>query len=673
MTYNLAKKYLKESKNLSKVKEFLNEASKAYYNTDKVIITDIQYDELYKMYVDITGDEFIGSEPNSKKGTINVSHDYKNLVGTLRKARNLSEIDEYLDKYFKVKLNQYNIRLSLKYDGNSVTIEYDENGNVIKALTRGRDGKGKDLTNVFKTFKKDSLFFENGEYAIKYEVIITYDNYNKICEEFEEEYANPRSLVSGILGSDDAYKYKDYLTLVPLEMRVKEDGESICFEDGLKKLYESEPVFHQDPNNLYSFYSSNIVVKNKKEAKEKITEYYNHVNEIRSELPFMIDGIVVDFLNEKIIENYFYDPKGFIPEHSFAVKLPYLEAIGVVNDIDFCVGNSGRITPRIWFTGIDGTPICFNGTEHTKQQISNYKRFKELNLGKGSKILVTYNNDCLSYITKLDVPENKKIKPFEYCDECPSCGGDVYIIENSKGEETLTQCENPNCPSRILGKIENYLVGIDVKGIKINTIEKLFEDKVFKDISSIYTFNKSEAAKSIGKKNAENMYNAIKENIPYDYEMIGSLTIDKIGRENAKVICKKYSLEELMNMSENNMKKNIRELDGFSDLKTKYFVEGFKQNKNILEFLMKNVNHKTYKNEFKNIGEGLKIVFTGFRNKGWEFELEKQGHKVTSSVSGKTNLVVYGDEPGATKMNKAKELNIETIYIDEFKERFNLS
>ena len=104
---------------------------------------------------------------------------------------------------------------------------------------------------------------------------------------------------------------------------------------------------------------------------------------------------------------------------------------------------------------------------------------------------------------------------------------------------------------------------------------------------------------------------------------------------------------------------------------TNLFVKGFFENYEIIEKIIKRP-YKKLKDEFKNIENGEKIVFTGFRNKGWELQLERMGHKVTSSVSGKTNLLVYGDEPGATKMNKAKELGIPIMHFNEFKEKYNL-
>lgn len=675
ISFNKAKEILtkKASKYYVYVENLLNKASEAYYNSDEVILTDNEYDEIYKMFNLITGKEIIGAKPNSNKGTISVEHEYKNLVGTLRKARNLNEIDEYLKKYFSIKQDEYNIRLSLKFDGNSVTIQYDENGKVLKALTRGRDGKGKDLTKAFSKdkFNLNSLMYEDSEFAIKYEVIISYDNYNKICETFNEDYANPRSLVSGILGSDDAYKYIDYLTLVPLELRLKDNNGEIKFSNNKKELFEEE-IEEFYPNNYYSEYSRKIVAKDYNDAYTQIKSYYNYVNEIRSDLPFMIDGIVIDFLDKPIIEKYFYDPRGFIPEHSFALKLPYLEAIGYVTDIDYCAGNSGRITPRIHFAQKDGSPIIFNGTEHTKQQISNYKRFKELNLGIGSKVLITYNNDCLSYITKIVCKENDEITPFKYIDKCPICNSKIEIIKNKDGEETLTECVNPNCPSRILGKLENYFIRMDMKGIKINTIETLFNDKVITDIKSLYSIDWDKASNSIGEKMAEKLKNTIESKKFYDYEILGSLSIEKISIETTKLICKEYNLKELMEFYDNNtLYDKIVKLNGFSKTKTEYFVNGFKENLNTIKFLSE-LGYKNYKEEFKNNTDGLKIVFTGFRDEGLKFKLEKLGHKVTSSVSGKTNIVVYSDEPGATKMNKAKELGIKTMYIDDFKKEFNI-
>ena len=202
------------------VKELLEEASRCYYNTDTVILTDGEYDELYNRYNTLTGDIIIGALPDGK-GTINIEHSYEDSVGTLDKCFTFDQAEIWIrgicDKYFD--LLEYMVRFSIKFDGNSVTFEFDKDGNMQRALTRGKNGKGKDLTHVFRGYKSNLKL--DTEYAIKYEAIVTYENYDKICQMYDADYANPRSLVSGLLGKDEARKYRDFITLVPLKVKPK--------------------------------------------------------------------------------------------------------------------------------------------------------------------------------------------------------------------------------------------------------------------------------------------------------------------------------------------------------------------------------------------------------------------------------------------------------------------
>lgn len=665
----------KEKKNYDKVENLLNNASKAYYNSDSIILSDSQYDNLYNLFKKITGKNIVGAEPTDiTKGTVCVQHEYEQLVGTLGKAQNLNDSREMIHKIINNKNindDKYVIQLSLKFDGNSVTEERDKNGNSKNFLTRGRNGLGKDVSSKFKTSKILPIKMKQ-EYAIKYEAIIQYKDYQTICDKFNEEYANPRSLISGILGRDDATEYSDYITLVPLELRYKDGSFPTTTIDGIKVKDKSIfDNFFKSPesDDLYHQINEIQVCSNEDEINNAIEEFYNYINDIRSSLDFMIDGIVIEFLNINIINALGYDPKGEIPKYSYALKLPYLEQITEVTGIDYCLGVSGRITPRIFFN-----PINFNGTTHTKQQISNYKRFKELDLGLGSKILVSYNNDCLSYITKIDSEENKKIKKFEYLKKCPVCNGNVEIIVNDKGEETFSVCSNEDCPSKITGKIENFLIKMDIKGIKRNIIKKLYDEGLLNTIEDLYNMDYNKVAKidGLGDKMAKKMKASILSKKYYDYEILGSLNINNISIESTKVICKEYSLPELFNMKNRKIMYNhIIELEGFSDIQTKYFVNGFLKNIKTIKFLMNRAEYKTLKDIIKNNSSNvnsLKIVFTGFRDPSLKNQLELKGHKVTSSVSGKTDILVYKGTPGATKKKAAEANNVKLMEYEEFLE-----
>lgn len=665
--YQNAKKYLATGKNISKVKDLLDKASEAYYNSDEVILTDLEYDELYNLYKKVTGETIIGAKPPEGSKTVSVQHDYDNLVGTLEKAKDLNELKSFITRISKVKMaTKYKIRLSLKFDGNSVTIEYDKNGKPKKALTRGQDGLGKDIIKVFKNDCIDNSYVLkslNSEFAIKYEVIFPYKNYEKLCEDTGKSYANPRSSISGFLNKNDAYKYRKYMVTVPLEMRVKNDGFS--FNGSYKNLYTDElnAIFGDD--NYYNKYAKTYSCETLKDVMDKVREYYNEVNNIRTSLPFMIDGIVLEFLNKRIINEYFYDNKGFIPQYAIAIKLPYLEKMTEVTNIDYCIGNTGRITPRIWFK-----PVEFNGTKHLKQQISNYKRFNELKLGIGSNIMVSYHNDCLSYITKVKNQPNGII-PFKFPTKCPVCKSKITIRKNDDGELTLAACLNENCPSRLKGKIENYFIKMNIKGIKMNTIETLYDAKLITDIPSIYKLNYNKVSALVGPKNSENIKNAIESKKYFDYEILGSLSINNFSIESAKALCKVYNLDEIIDLYNNNKLYNsMLKIEGFNDITIKSFIKGFEDNSEMIEFLYS----RGFDNYKDTVGtNSLNIVATGWRpDPGMNIKLDKLGITVKSSVSKKTDLLVVNGNGGATKVNKAKELNIPVMKLEDFKEKYNL-
>lgn len=649
------------------VKELLEEASNYYYNTDKLLLTDNEYDTLYNLYFQITGDYIIGALPKEGKGTINVEHTYENLVGTLTKCFTFEEAEKWIrnicDNYSF--LLDYSVRVTLKYDGNSVTLEFNKNGEMIKALTRGKNGKGKDLTHAFKGYNCNLKL--DTEFAIKYEAIVSYDNYNKICEKFDEDYANPRSLVSGLLGRDDVIKYKDYITLIPLKVKTKSLTNDVFYTE-LGELDSAIIRKAYGEDNPFLKYSLDIQASDSNEIIDKLKEFYDKIIKTRSELPFQIDGIVIEFLNTDIQESegYLETQKGSIPRFATALKLPYLEKKTTVEGIDFSYGTFGRITPVVHFK-----PIDFNGTEHTKQSIHNYKRFTELNLGVGSEILVSYNSDCLSYVTKLETPNNDFIEPIEFIDCCPLCGSDLYLNEN----ETFVTCSNPNCEGKVLGKLKNYFVKMDIKGIKESTLKKLIDGGLVNTIDDLYTMDYKKIAKidGLGEIIAENLKKALINKKYYDYEILGSLGFEMISTETTKILCKEYSIKEILDFYDNEtLFSKLIKVEGFSEILASYFIEGINENYNLIEYLM-NRGYKCLKEEIaKNkSSDSLTIVFTGVRDKALQLKLEMQGHRVTSSVSNKTDIVVCADVSSlSVKAKTARELGKEIISIDEARKRW---
>ncbi|ASU00113.1 DNA ligase [Bacillus phage PBS1] len=669
---------LKQKKNLSaekleEVKSFLDKASEAYYNTGQEILSDDEFDAIAREFKRLGGKLDVGANPPKGKGTVDVSHTFAELVGTLDKTNFIYEknvddpskksVEEWLNNIIKKLGNdkEFSLGISFKFDGNSVVIEYKD-GKVVRALTRGRNGLGMDLTHVFK----DHTIKRKDHVGIKYEIIIPWKRYEDLMKDTGVSYANPRSLVSGKLGDDNAYEYYKYMELVPLW--VKPYNSTM---ERTEQLEFIEEAFGED-NSLFSDYRliEGVTGNNLTPFMEELEDMYEKYNIERYNLPFMIDGLVIEVLEEDIRNTLGYVNDE--PNWATALKFPYMEKTTTVTDFDFTLGDSGIITARVWYE-----PVTFNGTEHRKQSLQNYKRFKELGLGIGSQILVQYRNDCLSYVVPILNEHNKNISPHPYTDKCPVCGGEVGITKTG----AFAYCKNETCEGKTVGKIQNYLTKMDIKGIKESTIVKLHNAGLVKSITDLYTMDYGKIAEvdGLGAIASINISGAINSKIPYDYEIIGALGISSFSTSKAKELCKVFSVQEMLDILESyypeNLINSITQQEGFSDITANYIVEGLQKNKETIEFLLKR-EHKVFKTEYEKMAgvQAMKIVFTNFRDEAMQIQLEMAGHKITSAVSRKTNIVVTPNPNGNTvKLKKAREYGIRIVSVDEFKEEMGIS
>lgn len=640
-----------------KLINLLKKASEAYYNTDKKIMSDYEFDQYELEYQKRFGRKYVGANPPANKGTINVSHKYTSLVGTLDKCQTLEELEEWLKKiYSKLNNNKLTFIITLKYDGNSVAIEYN-NYMIQKVLTRGKNGKGVDLTSKLKNYH--ILETCGDEIGVKYEVIVTYENFKKLLQDTKIDYANPRSTISGLLNRDDTEKYLDYITLIPLW--VKSSSEELTREEELKFI---ENEFKEEYTNYIKPYIKKIESKDYKIVYNEIKSFYDNIQDIRNTIPFMIDGIVIEVVgseNRKILgETELY------PNWATALKFPAMEQSSKVIKLDYSLGDSGRITPMVYFEKVE-----FNGTEHTKQSLQNYDRFKKLNLSIGSDILVQFSNDCLTYIEKLDTENNKKLDSIKK-DEiivCPKCGTPAEVTET----EAFIYCPNKLCPGKLIGKAQNFLSKMDIKGIKENMLIAFKDAGLLTKIEDLYTmdYSKISSIPRMGEKTAINVKNAIQNKIPYDYEILASLGIQNCSLVTARTLFSKYTFSDIFESKD--LYNLLISVNDISDITAKYIIDGLEENKELIDFLLKR-KYKSYKDDLVIPDKIETIVFTGFRDKQLQEALIKLGHKVVGSVSGKTTLVVTPDKNGSSsKLKSARSLNVEIITPEECKNRFNIS
>jgi len=655
------------------LKRTLDKACDAYYNSNLPIMSDEEFDNACITYRKLSGEPYNTAtaprktkDEKSGKKLVDTKHTFENLLSTIdNQFQNLDDFNEWIEKLFGdlnlSKNDELEILVSEKYDGNSICIEYEE-GKCKVALTRGEDGQGADLTEIFKNeklLKKPKWYC-----GIKYEVMLTYENFDKLNEvrqaNNEATYANPRNTVAGLLSRLDAPQYRKYLTLVPLSMRIKDKE--------IDRYKELDYIEKLQPKSEVEF-TGEIFEGTYKNLKENVKEMYERYAKSRENLGYMIDGLVIEVINDDYKKKLGNFASGS-PKWQAKLKFPYMQKTTTVEEIVFeaSPNGTGKITPSVIFK-----PVYFNGAKMTKVSLANYKRFKELGLGKGSKVMIEYRNDVLSYCSKLDDPINETIDPIPFTDFCTACGSTKLRVNEN---ETFVYCDNPLCSMKRIGKINNYTNQVGIKGIEVSTLQKIINAGLLETSADLYRLNYKTLSRveGLGSKSAENIIDAIRSNTPNDYDILAGLGIDNLGKDCAKNILSEVSFDSLCDLDyvkSKAFKEKLANIEGIGPIMTERIPKELVNNNALLNDLLATVKFKTVKRE--KATNQLTFVTTGDPDKRY-FEkrddlknyIENKGHKLVGSVSKNTDyLVTETPNSGTVKNKKARELNKPIITCEQ--------
>jgi len=655
------------------LKRTLDRACDAYYNSSLPIMSDEEFDNACITYRKLAGEPYNtataprkSKDEKSGKKLVDTKHTFENLLSTIdNQFQNLDDFNEWIDGLFEdlglSKNDELELLVSEKYDGNSICIEYEE-GKAKLALTRGEDGKGADVTEIFKNeklLKKPKWYC-----GIKYEVMLSYENFDKLNKvreaNNEATYANPRNTVAGLLSRLDAPKFREYLTLVPLSMRIKDKEIDRYKElDYIEKLQRKGDIE----------FNGEIFEGNAKSLKDSIKEMYNRYATTRENLGYMIDGLVIEVIDSKYKEQLGSFAAGS-PKWQAKLKFPHMQKTTTVENIIFeaSPNGTGKITPSVVFK-----PVYFNGAEMRKVSLANYKRFKELGLGKGSKVMIEYRNDVLSYCSKLDDPINDTIEPIPFIDHCPACGSTKLRVNEN---ETFVYCDNPLCSMKRIGKINNYTNMVGIKGIEVSTLAKIVNAGLLETSADLYRLNYRALSRveGLGSKSAENIIDAIRSVTPNDYDILAGLGIDNLGKDCAKNILSEVSFDSLCDLSyvqSKEFKEKLANIEGIGPIMSERIPKELANNNALLNDLLSTVKFKTVKRA--KATNQLTFVTTGDPDKRY-FEkrddlknyIESKGHKLTGSVSKNTDyLVTETPNSGTVKNKKARELGKPIITCEQ--------
>jgi NAD-dependent DNA ligase len=614
---------------------------------------------------------FINRPPITKR-LINTQHKYPELVGTLDKCKFVLNTDainkgvfdkpsvqiferDYIHKCLEAKVISpteiFDMIGELKYDG--VSVEAEVCGDtIISAYSRGdtADNIATDLTPILGGYKfyNASKVPKDLTFGIKFEAIITKRNLERMGAVRGKSYKNCRNAIIGLFGASDAYKFIDYITLIPLSTSLEMDR-----IDELKFL-----------NHYYNSgeYNRFVVFKgNYQQILFQVKQFTDSAEEIRKILPYMIDGVVISFIDQNKIK--LLGRENSINKYQMAIKFNPKKVRTIFLGYTYSIGKSGDIIPMVHFK-----PCEFIGGIHTKQTIHSYDRFKELNLAIGEQIDIEYVNDVITYVTKPDNEYNRNLnnEPEKFIEKCPYCGGDIVISESGKS----AKCVNINCHERKIMRMIDMLSRFGYKDFSEESVRTL-DLTEFSDIINCVLNNKVDILGPINSMNFRRYTNALLNNPINDYRLMSAFSFDNMAEEKWKLILKSYSIKDLLQMNDEELYNSLVQIPGIGPKVIESIINGFNLYLNDIIFCIDNCNIINYKNS-KTLP---KIVITGFRDPAFIDLLINNGFDASDkySLTKDTKALITSDmNSTSAKMKKAIKYQIPIYTKDKFIKENNI-
>ena len=647
-----------KSERIKDLVELLNKANKAYYQEANEIMTNFEYDKLY--------DELVGLEKEtgmvlSNSPTVNVGYQ---VVSQLPKEQHNSPMLS-LDKTKEVGAladfaGDRKCLLSWKMDGLTVVLTY-ENGELVKAVTRGNGLVGEVITNNAKTFKNIPISIPyKGRLTLRGEAIIKYSDFEQINRESEDadsKYKNPRNLCSGSV--------RQLNSQVTAERNVNFVAFALINADDVDFGNSIEQQYKWMESQGFQVVEYRVVTRN---SMEDAVKYF--AEKIQT-YDYPSDGLVLMF--DDIEYGLSLGTTAKFPRNGIAFKWEDEQAETTLKYIEWSPSRTGLINPVAVFE-----PVELEGTTVSRASVHNISIMEELELGSGDRIKVYKANMIIPQIsenlTKSGIDDLPK--------ECPVCGH-ATEVKAENGIKTL-YCPNSQCPAKHVKLFTLFVSrnGMNIDGLSEETLEKFIDAGYIKEFADIFHLDRHYeeivATPGFGQKSYDNLMDSVEKARNVELSaLIYSLGIPNIGSANAKLICKAFNnnIEKIRNASV----EELIEIDGIGEIMAEKFCQYFADEDNIkkLDNLLKEVNiAEPEENTTPQNMDGLTFVITGsvehFANRNeLKSYIEKHGGKVTGSVSAKTNYLINNDAMSASSKNKkAKQLGVEIVTEEVFLERW---
>ena len=631
----------------------LQKAGKAYYQEDREIMSNFEYDKLYDELETLEKETGI-----TLAGSPTVSVGYEALEELPKEAHEtpMLSLDKTKDvEALRAFIGDRKTLLSWKLDGLTIVLTYGD-GKLQKAVTRGNGVVGEVITNNARVFKNIPLQISfKGNLVLRGEAIITYSDFKKINEEIEDvdaKYKNPRNLCSGsvrqlnneITARRNVHFYAFSLVRAQgVDFRNSREQQFLWLKDQGFDVVEYRMVTRDTLDEAMEYFSGQVVKND-----------------------FPSDGLVA--LYDDIAYGDSLGTTAKFPRNSYAFKWKDEVRETTLKEIEWSPSRTGLINPVAIFE-----PVELEGTTVSRASVHNISIMKELQLGIGDKIQVYKANMIIPQIA-----ENlTRSGNLEIPDTCPVCGKEARVLKTNEVESLY--CMNPDCQAK---KIKSFTLfvsrdAMNIDGLSEATLEKFILKGFIKDFGDIFEIGRYREEivnmDGFGEKSFDNLMASLERarhtTLP---RLLYSLGIANIGLANAKVICKEfdYDLEKMIHATG----EEISSIEGIGPVIAQSFTAYFADEENMrkLRHLLSHLELEAVKQENRLTLEGKQFVITGsvehFANRAQLKEyIEQRGGKVTGSVTSKTDYLINNDvTSNSSKNKKARELEIPILSEEDF-------
>ena len=638
-----------------------------YYVKNSPEISDYEYDQKMTELIRLEAlyPEFYDSNSPSVRVGSDLSQEFKQVrhkypMLSLGNSYSIGELRDFVERVYRLAGTRPAFVCELKFDGTAISLSY-ENGLLASGVTRGDGEVGDDITQNIKTLRSIPLRLI-GNYPAQLEVRGEiymprkgFEELNRMREEIgEQPFANPRNAAAGSLKLQNSAQVAKRPLECFLYQFISDDLPYQTHAELLKAA--SEWGLRVSPHYVRctSF--------------EEIEAYITHWDTERRKLPFDIDGVVIKVDDMQLREELGFTAKS--PRWAIAYKFKPEAAYTRLNSVDFQVGRTGVVTP---VANLD--PVLLAGTTVKRASLHNADIIESLDLHIGDMVSVEKGGEIVPKITGVDkskrTEEHEKVR---FITACPECGTPLVREEG----EAAHICPNrASCPPQIKGRIEHFISrqAMDISGLGSETIALLYDKGLIKNVADLYRLKESDIAplEGLGERSAANIISGIEasKQIPFS-RVLFALGIRFVGETVAKKLASSLrSMDRIMNAS-------FEELLAVDEIGQKiaasikaYFAD--EANVRLVEDL-RFFGLKMKEVESGNIAvsdtlNGLSFVVSGvFSISRDELKglIEAHGGKNLSSVTGKTDYLVAGDNMGPAKLEKAQKLGVKIISEQDF-------